>query len=66
MSKDDFMYDVRVISRNLKEGLISKKDLKSHLKDLPNAEEKSEVLQVEEDIVEEETIEEVEEIEQTD
>ena len=52
MSKDEKLFDVRVSDRYIKEGLLNKKDYQSFIKKLPDVEEKSEVLIIEEDEVE--------------
>lgn len=62
MSKENLLYDVRVINRHIEEGSLTKKDYKTYLKELPDSKEKSETLQIEEEITEEQ----VEEIEQAD
>lgn len=60
-NKEDFLYDVRIAERNIKDGSLSKKEYEKHLKDLPDVEEKGEPLIIEEDevLVEEELAEEV-------
>ncbi|MEM7008491.1 MAG: hypothetical protein AAF462_05080 [Thermodesulfobacteriota bacterium] len=50
--KEDFVYDVRVAERHIKDGAISKKDYEQHLKNLPDVEEKGEALVIEEDLIE--------------
>ena len=62
MSKENLLYDVRVINRHMEEGALTKKDYKAYLKELPDSGEKSEILQIDEETTEEQ----VEEIEQTD
>lgn len=59
--KEDFLYDVRIAERNIKDGSLSKKEYEKHLKGLPDVEEKGEPLIIEEDevLVEEELAEEV-------
>ena len=42
--KEEFIYDVRVTNRHIREGVITKKDYEKHLSDLPDVEEKSEPL----------------------
>ena len=49
MSKDEKLFDVRVSDRHLKEGLINKKDYENYIKKLPDSEEKSEILIIEEE-----------------
>ena len=60
MSKDEKLFDVRVSDRYIKEGLINKKEYESFIKKLPDVEEKSELLVIEEDVEPEETTEETE------
>ena len=55
MSNDDKLYDVRVVSRYIKEGMITQKNYESFMKKLPDVEEKSEILKIEEEEVVEET-----------
>ena len=54
MSNDDKLYDVRVVNRYIKEGMITQKNYESFMKKLPDVEEKSEILKIEEDEVVEE------------
>ena len=49
--KEEFLYDVRVADRHIKDGAISKKEYETHLKNLPDVEEKGEALIIEEDEV---------------
>ena len=63
MSKDEHLYDVRVIDRHLKEGSLSKKDLRNFLKKLPDVTDKSEVLIIDEEETTQDVI--TEEIEET-
>lgn len=63
--KEEFLYDVRIAERNIKDGSLSKKEYEKHLKGLPDVEDKGEPLVIEEDeiLVEEEgLVEEVDEI----
>jgi hypothetical protein len=46
-SKEDFLYDVRVVNRHIKEGIVTKKDYDKHLGGLPDVEDKSEPLIIE-------------------
>ncbi len=46
---DEFLYDVRIAHRNVKEALITKKDYDKYIKELPDAEEKGEVLILEDE-----------------
>lgn len=48
-SKDDFLYDVRIISRNIRDGVVSKKDYDKHLDSLPDVEANSEPLIIEDE-----------------
>ena len=36
-SKDDFLYDVRIINRNIRDGVVSKKDYDKYLDSLREA-----------------------------
>lgn len=54
MSKEDKYYDVRVVNRYIKEGMITQKNYESFIKKLPDVEEKSEILNIEEEEVIEE------------
>ena len=49
--KEEFLYDVRIAERHIKDGSLSKKDYEKHLKSLPDVEEKGEPLIIEEDEV---------------
>ncbi|MGI9553458.1 MAG: hypothetical protein ACR2NC_00925 [Thermodesulfobacteriota bacterium] len=60
MSKNEKFFDVRVSDRYIKEGLLNKKEYESFIKKLPDVEEKSETLIIEEEEVEETEIENVE------
>jgi hypothetical protein len=42
--KEDFLYDVRVANRHIREGVITKKDHDKYLSGLPDVENKSEPL----------------------
>ena len=57
MSKDEKLFDVRVSDRYISEGQLDKKEFESYIKKLPDSEEKSETLIIEE----EEQVEEIEE-----
>ena len=47
--KEEFIYDVRVANRHLREGVISKKDYEKYLSELPDVEDKSEPLIIEDE-----------------
>ena len=47
--KDDFLYDVRVSQRHIKEGIITQKDYDKHLSGLLDVEDKSEPLIIEDE-----------------
>ncbi len=47
--REEFLYDVRVASRNIREGLITKKDYDKHLSALPDVESNSEPLVIEDE-----------------
>ena len=57
MSKSDKLYDVRVAGRYIKEGLLTQKNYESYIKKLPDVEEKSQILKIEEDEITEEAAE---------
>ncbi len=48
-NKDDFLYDVRIINRNIRDGEVSKKDYDKYLDNLPDVEDNSEPLIIEDD-----------------
>jgi hypothetical protein len=48
-NKEDFLYDVRVAHRHIKEGVITKKEYDKHLSGLPDVEDKSEPLIIEDE-----------------
>ena len=58
-NKEDLDYDVRIVDRNIREGVVSKKDYDKYIKGLSDVEEKGEPL-----IFEDELAEEQEELEQ--
>ncbi len=64
--KNEKFYDVRVSERYIKEGVISKKQYEDHIKGLSDAEDKSEVLVIEEGTEEEGTEEENAEVDEDD
>ena len=47
--KEDFIYDVRVSNRHIREGVITKKDYEKYLSELPDVEDKSEPLIIEDE-----------------
>lgn len=47
--KADFIYDVRVSNRHIREGVISKKEYEKYLSELPDVEDKSEPLVIEDE-----------------
>lgn len=47
--KDDFIYDVRVSERHIKEGIIAQKDYDKYLNNLPDMVGNSEPLIIEDD-----------------
>ena len=49
MSKNEYLYDLRVVNTNIKQGKISKKNYSSFIKKLPDVSEKSEILVIEDD-----------------
>jgi len=55
MSKSDKLYDVRVSERYIKEGLLTQKNYESYIKKLPDVEEKSQILNIDEDEITEES-----------
>ena len=58
MSKNDKLYDVRVAGRYIKEGLLTEKNYESYIKKLPDVEEKSQILKIDEDEITEDAAEE--------
>ena len=48
-NKEDFLYDVRVVNRHMKEGFITKKEYEKRLSGLPDVEYKSEPLIIEDE-----------------
>ena len=47
----EFLYDVRIVERHLKEGVISKKEHDKYISGLPDVEDNSEPLIIEDDNV---------------
>ena len=47
--KEEFIYDVRVTNRHIREGVITKKDFDKYLSELPDVEDKSEPLIIEDE-----------------
>lgn len=47
--KEEFLYDVRIAQRHLREGVISKKDYDKHIAGLPDMEYNSEPLIIEDE-----------------
>lgn len=43
-NKEDFLYDVRIVNRNIRDGAVSKKDYDKYIESLPDVEDKSEPL----------------------
>ncbi len=43
-NKEDFLYDVRIVNRNIRDGAVSKKDYDKHIESLPDMEYNSEPL----------------------
>ena len=58
MSKDEKLYDVRVAERYIKEGMLTQKKYESYIKKLPDVSDKSEILNIDEEIDQEEIAEE--------
>lgn len=57
MSKNDKLYDVRVAGRYIKEGMLTQKNYENYIKKLPDVTEKSQILNIDEDEITEETAE---------
>lgn len=55
MPKNDKLYDVRVAGRYIEEGMLTQKNYESYIKKLPDVEEKSQILNIDEDEITEET-----------
>ena len=53
-NKEELDYDVRIVDRNIRDGVVAKKDYDKYIKDLPDVEEKGEPLVFEDEIEEEE------------
>jgi hypothetical protein len=47
--KEEFIYDVRVTNRHIREGVITKKEYDKYLSELPDVEDKSEPLIIEDE-----------------
>jgi hypothetical protein len=47
--KQEFIYDVRVTNRHIREGVITKKEYDKYLSDLPDVGDKSEPLIIEDE-----------------
>ncbi len=43
-NKEDFLYDVRIVNRNIRDGAVSKKEYDKYIESLPDVEDKSEPL----------------------
>lgn len=43
-NKEDFLYDVRIVNRNIRDGAVSRKDYDKHIESLPDMEYNSEPL----------------------
>lgn len=52
-NKEELDYDVRIVDRNIRDGVVAKKDYDKYIKDLPDVEEKGEPLVFEDEIEEE-------------
>lgn len=48
-NREDFLYDVRIINRNIRDGVVSKKDYDKYLDSLPDVEANSEPLIIEDE-----------------
>jgi len=55
MPKNDKLYDVRVAGRYIEEGMLTQKNYESYIKKLPDVTEKSQILDIDEDEITEET-----------
>ena len=53
-SKEELDYDVRIVDRNIREGVVTKKEYDKYIKGLPDVEEKGEPLVFEDEIEEQE------------
>lgn len=47
--REEFLYDVRIANRNIREGLITKKDYDKHISGLPDVESNSEPIVIEDE-----------------
>lgn len=52
-NKEELEYDVRIVDRNIRDGVVAKKDYDKYIKDLPDVEEKGEPLVFEDELEEE-------------
>jgi hypothetical protein len=43
-NKEDFLYDVRIVNRTIRDGAVSKKEYDKYIESLPDVEDKSEPL----------------------
>ncbi|MCC6712831.1 MAG: hypothetical protein IT344_05645 [Candidatus Dadabacteria bacterium] len=48
-NREDFLYDVRIVNRNIRDGAVSKKDYGKYLDGLPDVEANSEPLIIEDE-----------------
>ncbi len=55
MPKNDKLYDVRVAGRYIEEGMLTQKNYESYIKKLPDVTDKSQILDIDEDEITEET-----------
>ena len=55
MSNNDYLFDMRIVGLNIKEGKISQKDYKNFIKDLKDVKDKSDILVIDEELEEIET-----------
>lgn len=53
-NKEELDYDVRIVDRNIREGVVTKKEYDKYIKGLPDVEEKGEPLVFEDEIEEQE------------
>ena len=57
MSNKEYLYDMRVVGLNIKEGKLKEKDHKNFIKNLKDVKDKSETLVIEEEVTEDEELE---------
>ncbi|MGH7884243.1 MAG: hypothetical protein ACRENO_00955 [Thermodesulfobacteriota bacterium] len=57
MSDKEYLHDLRIVERNISEGKISEKEHNKFIKDLEDVSEKSQILVIDDDTLDEEILE---------